>query len=263
MTISWRTDTACTSTIRYGLSDTNLNNVFTNINLKTNHSITLTGLQPNTKYYYQLAGNAVGFTNGPNYHFRTAPNTNPEMEQPIRFWAFGDISKQTAQQVQVRESFLQHKGSNYIDGWLLLGDNAYESGLDIEYQNGFFNYYQNQVLLNTPLFPALGNHDYANNPARQLDHLISYLDIFHLPTLGQAGGIPSGHEEYYSFNYGNIHMDWNQLAQQPLGLQTPCNHHKSTGFVLICRLIFYRGRLFAFITHLIVWARIIPILNQI
>jgi hypothetical protein len=33
-----------------------------------------------------------------------------------------------------------------------------------------------------------------------------YYDIFSLPTHGEAGGIPSGTEAYYAFNYGNIHF---------------------------------------------------------
>ncbi len=33
-----------------------------------------------------------------------------------------------------------------------------------------------------------------------------YLDIFTLPTNGEAGGVSSGSEQYYSFDYGNVHF---------------------------------------------------------
>jgi hypothetical protein len=33
-----------------------------------------------------------------------------------------------------------------------------------------------------------------------------YLDIFSLPTAGELGGAPSGTEQYYSTNYGNVHL---------------------------------------------------------
>ena len=56
------------------------------------------------------------------------------------------------------------------------------------------------------LFPALGNHEYANNAARQDDHNIDYLKMFTLPANGECGGVPSGKEEYYSFDYGDIHF---------------------------------------------------------
>ena len=57
----------------------------------------------------------------------------------------------------------------------------------------------------TPLWPATGNHEYENS-ARQRDHLIPYFDFFNLPTNGEAGGVPSGKEAYYSYDYGNIHF---------------------------------------------------------
>jgi hypothetical protein len=33
-----------------------------------------------------------------------------------------------------------------------------------------------------------------------------YLDIFSLPANGESGGVPSGTEQYYSANYGNVHI---------------------------------------------------------
>ena len=33
-----------------------------------------------------------------------------------------------------------------------------------------------------------------------------YLDIFTLPGNGEVGGVPSGTEQYYSFDYGNVHF---------------------------------------------------------
>jgi len=97
-------------------------------------------------------------------------------------------------------------GSNTTDVWLLLGDNAYNSGLSNEYQSSFFNIYKNDLLKNIPLFPTLGNHDYANDPTRQDDHNIPYLSLFTLPKSGECGGLPSGKKEYYSFDYGDIHF---------------------------------------------------------
>ncbi len=56
------------------------------------------------------------------------------------------------------------------------------------------------------MWPAPGNHDYANNTARQADHNIAYYKIFSLPSAAEAGGIASNTEAYYSYNYGNIHF---------------------------------------------------------
>ena len=88
------------------------------------------------------------------------------------------------------------------DAWILLGDNAYNNGTDAEYQTNFFNIYQNSLTKNHVLWPAPGNHDYAQSAARQADHLIPYYDMFTLPKNGEAGGVASNTEAFYSYNYG-------------------------------------------------------------
>jgi hypothetical protein len=75
---------------------------------------------------------------------------------------------------------------------LLLGDNAYETGTDDEFQSRFFNIYSSNILKNHQLFPSPGNHDYANNATRQNDHNIPYYSIFTNPSAAECGGIASG-----------------------------------------------------------------------
>jgi hypothetical protein len=54
------------------------------------------------------------------------------------------------------------------------------------------------------IWPATGNHDlHSANAAAQTG---PYFDNFTLPKNGQAGGLPSNTEAYYSFNYANIHF---------------------------------------------------------
>jgi hypothetical protein len=53
-TVSWITDKASTSVVNYGTSPQNLNLSVSNSTATTNHSVTLTGLTPNTTYYYQV-----------------------------------------------------------------------------------------------------------------------------------------------------------------------------------------------------------------
>ena len=60
----------------------------------------------------------------------------------------------------------------------MLGDNAYPNGEDAEFQNGFFNYFQQSITKNTVLWPATGNHEYANDYTRRQTHNIAYFDIF-------------------------------------------------------------------------------------
>ena len=55
-----------------------------------------------------------------------------------------------------------------------------------------------------PLLPTLGNHD--AHSATSSTQSGPYYEIFSLPTTGQAGGIATGTEAYYSFDHGNIHF---------------------------------------------------------
>jgi phosphodiesterase/alkaline phosphatase D-like protein len=53
-TITWTTDEPATSRVEYGLSPGSLTSNVTNSTLKTNHSLTLTGLTSATTYYYRV-----------------------------------------------------------------------------------------------------------------------------------------------------------------------------------------------------------------
>ena len=57
---------------------------------------------------------------------------------------------------------------------------------------------------NMVIWPATGNHDlHTANAAAQSG---PYFDMFTLPKVGEAGGLSSGTEAYYSFNYANVHF---------------------------------------------------------
>ena len=85
----------------------------------------------------------------------------------------------------------------------MLGDNAYGDGTDGQYQDAVFDMYP-ELLRQTPLWPTLGNHD--GHTASSDTQTGPYYDIFTLPTNAEAGGLASGTEAYYSFDYANIHF---------------------------------------------------------
>ncbi|MEN8260391.1 MAG: metallophosphoesterase, partial [Pseudomonadota bacterium] len=103
----------------------------------------------------------------------------------------------------VRDAYKNFNGSRYTDLLLMLGDNAYDNGTDSEYQKAVFNMYP-EVLRQTPLWPTLGNHDARSADSSSLSGV--YYSLFHLPRNAEAGGVPSGTEAYYSFDYDNIHF---------------------------------------------------------
>ena len=202
--IRWRTDIPTNTKVNYGDAPGNLTQSFIDNTTTTEHIVTLTGLTINTLYYYNIGSTTQVLQGDANNYFKTMPTVGST--QKIRILAMGDMGNNSANEVNVRNAYLSFNGNNYTDSWILLGDNAYSNGTDAEYQNNFFNVYQGSLTKNHVLWPAPGNHDYANSSARQADHNIPYYSIFTLPSSGQAGGVSSGTEAYYSYNYGNVHF---------------------------------------------------------
>ncbi|MBL4658125.1 MAG: metallophosphoesterase [Flavobacteriales bacterium] len=206
MVVRWRTDTLSDSKIWYGTSlDTSLMLSMISTSLDSNHEMNITGLSADTKYFYAI-GNTVellaGADNG--HYFRTSPVIGTK--QPVRIWAIGDFGEGNSNQAAVRDAFKAYSGDGHADVWVWLGDNAYDYGLDSEYQTNAFDMYP-AIFANTVLWPSPGNHDYGiNHPGTPGEKPDAYLDMFTLPTAGEAGGTASGSELYYSYDYGNVHF---------------------------------------------------------
>lgn len=202
--IRWRTDIPTDSRVSFGMQAGALTNTVDSATLVTDHEVVLTGLEPNVRYYYSIGSSQLLLQGNADNYFKTAPQ--PGMRGKYRIGALGDCGNNSANQLNARDKLLEYCGNEYMDAWILLGDNAYMNGTDAEYQSNFFNIYKDRFLKQLPLYPSPGNHEYANSATRQLDHKIPYYDIFTVPSGGEAGGTPSGTESFYSFDYGNIHF---------------------------------------------------------
>ena len=203
--IKWRTDEATDSLVRYGLDHDpdGLQLSATNSTSTTEHAVQLTGLSADVKYFYSVgSSSALQLAGGDSDHFVvTAPV--PGTAKPTRIWVIGDSGTADANARAVRDYFLDFTGSRDPDLWIMLGDNAYDDGTDNEYQRAVFNTYP-QVLSKTVLWPTLGNHGAGTSDSTTESG--PYYDIFSLPRNGEAGGVASGTEAYYSFDYGNLHF---------------------------------------------------------
>ncbi|MDX1409888.1 MAG: metallophosphoesterase, partial [Saprospiraceae bacterium] len=168
----------------------------------TEHVVTLNGLFSDTLYYYAI-GNSTGQLIGDSSHFfHTSPVTGSD--NPVRFWVLGDCGTANANAAAVRDAYFGYAGSNYTNGILMLGDNAYNTGTDAEYQAAVFDMYDD-LLKQSVLWPTPGNHDYGSGADAQTE-TGPYYDIFTLPRQAEAGGIASNTEAYYSFDVGNVHV---------------------------------------------------------
>ena len=201
VTVRWRTDTATDSVVRYGALADNLNQSVTVAGSTIEHSVRVTGLAADQRYYYSVGDSIGALAGDATHHFRTAPQ--PGVPAATRIWVIGDSGTANGNAAAVRDAYVAWAGGNPADFWLMLGDNAYNSGTDSEYQAAVFDMYP-EILRQLPLWSTLGNHDgYSADSGTETG---PYYEIFDLPTAAEAGGLASGTEAYYSFNYANIHF---------------------------------------------------------
>ena len=207
LVVRWRTDTTEGSFVRYGLAADALTETAKAFGIGTEHIVQLSELLPGRRYFYSVMGSAENKDGDgkvlrvPVYAFTTPPLTGPA--SPTRVWVLGDPGTKGSGQLAVRDAFHTFNANRAVDLWLMLGDNAYPDGTDADYQKALFEVYP-ETLRTSPLWPALGNHD--GHSANSITQSGTYYDIFTLPTRGQAGGVASGTEAYYSFDYANIHF---------------------------------------------------------
>ncbi len=203
-TLRWRTSVATNSRVTWGTAFNAYSNIIDSAASKTEHVVRISGLTADTKYYYTI-GNSTGVFDGSssNYFITTPSSTST---RKTRILALGDCGNASTNQVDTKNAFLAYNGTNEVDAWILMGDNAYSSGTDGEYESGFFNIYENDLLRNIKLYPSPGNHDYGNSSSNTGVRNNAYYNNFVMPTNGECGGDSSRTEAYYSFDIGNIHF---------------------------------------------------------
>jgi 3',5'-cyclic AMP phosphodiesterase CpdA len=164
----------------------------------------ITGLKPDTKYYYAVYDGARVLSPADADHsFTTLPV--PGTEKPLLMWVVGDSGMANRPQEKVHRAMRAwlEKEKRALDLYIHVGDMAYGEGLDTQFQLKFFQVYQD-TLRNTVCWPALGNHEgkTSNGPKGTGPYFDSYV----VPTAGESGGVPSGTEQYYSFDIGRVHF---------------------------------------------------------
>ncbi|HNF50990.1 MAG TPA: metallophosphoesterase [Chitinophagales bacterium] len=207
--IMWRTSDSTTAIVKYGTSPTTLTSTITDNTLTKNHIVQVNGLQAKTKYYYSVGYNTTVLA-GENdqHHFITAPIPGDSSE--FKFWVTGDFGGGNGGQIKVRRWFENYLQGNNVTGWLWLGDNAYNDGTDAQYQAKVFDTYYgyDSIFRFLPFYPIPGNHDYnsVNGADDPITHKGPYYDMVEVFKNAEMGGVPSGMEAYYSYDYGNTHF---------------------------------------------------------
>lgn len=200
ITVRWQSAAVDMGEVRFGEKPDALTQAVREPEPVAVHQLRLSGLKPATRYYYAVVdGNQVSY-GGDDYTFVTAPT--PGTVAPYRFWVQGDPGKFSDGARAVRDAMRTWVAAHQrgerppFDLWLTTGDNGYTSGRDRDYQKGLFDAYP-ELLRTIPYVPAYGNHD-----ARRR----AFYRLFTFPQEGEGGGVPSGSQHYFSFDYGNVHF---------------------------------------------------------
>lgn len=209
MTIRWRTDQSVKGKVIYKKEGGSQSLSLLEEVPVFNHEIELKGLEPDTKYSYQIATESKILNDSEKLFFTTLPSK--ESPKPIRIWAMGDFGDFTKKsyidnQNAVYSSFKKFNKDQPIDLWMWLGDNAYCCGSDNQYQTGVFEYFSPDFFAQTPIVSIPGNHEYYFATGSETTRQIPYFDLISVPTKGETGGVPSGNKAYYSFDVGNTHF---------------------------------------------------------
>lgn len=236
MTIVWRTAYSEPPTVRYGSAPDQLFRTVSakDILLKTTetedetlrlHSARegtrqfearLINLVPGTKYFYAVySGDRAIAGPGKDFFFTTSPPAGSK--KPFRFWVVGDSGTGGQPQADVHNAMRKYVGRRPLDFYMHVGDMAYSRGTDWEFQHHFFTPYQT-TLRNTVCWPTMGNHEGKTSKGETSKG--PYYDCYVLPTEGQVGGVASGTEAYFSFDYANAHfvcLDSYDLDRLPTG----------------------------------------------
>jgi hypothetical protein len=200
--VRWRTDVACDSRVRFGLTATNLNIIAEDSALTTEHVIKIGGLDQFIRFFYSVGTRTTSLASGNSYRFRT----NPEDHHPgikLRVLALGNVGTGDSNEIAVLNGYQTFTGTNQTHLMMLLGNNAYPSGTDSDYQTDLFNLYTT-MLRQVSVIPTLGVIDTAGstNPPSSLP----YFNIFTLPSAAEGGGVASGTEKYFSYNDNLMHI---------------------------------------------------------
>lgn len=179
-----RTGTATDLTLYYKRTDKSTWKSVSS-NDDTTHRFRLSNLKKGHTYQYYIKDSAQRLTT--EYEFETEKNVKNSDE--LRIAVVGDSGMATVDQYAVVAQMMRWKPEMLLH----TGDTAYPNGTIDEFITNHF--IPNQPLLaEVPMYGSIGNHDYATENAAP------YEELFELPQKA------SNTEQYYSFNYDEIHI---------------------------------------------------------
>lgn len=169
------------------------------------HVVTLTGLQPNTRYYFTVGANATR-----RLDKISSTKTAPEQGTAYRIFSISDIHGNARNNWSNMQDFICNLN---CDISLMNGDFVSSKGNDRNWNNYFFTPGA-QFLGQVPLMSSVGNHETGDPFTYRWS---SYYDYFHQFSHGEPEGdlIDPRGEAYFHFVYGNADVVMLNLNGDP------------------------------------------------
>jgi hypothetical protein len=199
MTVSWNTDAAADTEVRYGTSPGSYTGSTPGTSFQATsglgfvHEVTLTKLSPSTVYYY-VAGSAAG-----GYTKESSFKTGPAQDQACGSFKFvftGDNRPDPTFGGGQNWPQILGQSVGQDPEFALNGGDLVTDGDNIDGWNDFLGWTE-AVASTIAFMPTIGNHD--NGPGD--GDTANYNQLFALPR--SQGTFGSGTEDYYFFTYGN------------------------------------------------------------
>ena len=204
MTILWETNSESPSRLEWGqqqfLTEVTLGSSIANYGNSRIHTVELTDLTPNTRYYYRVvAGNYESYSD--IHDFITPPE--PSSEASFRIIAMSDMQRDNSNPDKfdevIHDGVIDYISEEYSDDIaaelamvLVTGDLVVTGSSYYQWQDHFFAPSED-LFSHVPLYPVFGNHE------QNTDYYIKY---FHLPD----NGTPGYEEHWYYTDYSNLRV---------------------------------------------------------
>src|SRR5262245_38930109 len=138
--VRWRTDVDTDSRVIFGSASGAMSRSAASAVPTREHEVILQGLTPATRYRYAVGTSTqILAGGGGDFAFTTSPTTGSA--QATRIWVLGDSGTASSGARAVRDAFASFSAGRLPGLWLMVGDNAYSSGSDSDYQSGLFDMY--------------------------------------------------------------------------------------------------------------------------
>ncbi|MHC4426731.1 MAG: metallophosphoesterase, partial [Planctomycetota bacterium] len=189
--VMWETDVAADSRVDFG------GTFVEDSTLATIHEMQLTGLAADTAYSYTVTSGTA--TSLPST-FATAPDT----ARPFRFVAYGDTRTNPGDHAAVVQAIVNSSPEIVLNTGDLVTNGRYYDEWEAQFFTPAYD-----LMMNTPVLPILGNHEYNGSGP------LWFLDFFSLgdSELGDT-------DEWFGFTYGGVRF---------IGLNTMTTYSSGSG----------------------------------